>query len=164
MSTHDMRTAAFPTDHGVGSFSCVPETVCDGIVCIRVPFENIYTSVYVLTAGERCAVLDSASNAEDMERYLFPYLEKQSLSPDNLICSHFHGDHAGGADAVLARYPACKAIGFAEASLFPAERRAQFRTARCLCRRNGCGGSVSRYVYRYTRSHQNVHRYTIAKC
>lgn len=108
--------------HGVIPFSTEPETLCDGIVRIRVPFEDIYTSVYVLTEGDRCAVLDSADSERDVETYLFPYLAERGLTPQFLICSHFHGDHAGGASAVLARYPACRAVGFAAESPFPAER------------------------------------------
>ncbi len=117
---------------GVKPFSTEPEQLYDGVTRLCVPFEDIFTSVYVLLEGERCAVLDSADKAEDVQRYLFPFLQAKQWTPEYLICSHFHGDHCGGSQTLLAAYPDCKAVGFAPSSPFPAERWIQAEDGRML--------------------------------
>ncbi len=107
---------------GVCPFSTEPERISGCIHRICVPFEEIYTSVFVLTTSEGTAILDSGSSGEDMQVYLVPLLESLGREPDFLICSHLHGDHNGGTDWLLTRYPQAKAVLFAADSPYPDHR------------------------------------------
>ncbi len=107
---------------GVVPFSTVPERLSEHLYRQCIPFEDIYTTVFVLTTHKGTAVLDSGSNGEDAERYIVPLLQRLHTEPQYLLCSHLHGDHNGGTAWLLQRYPTAKAILFSEVSPYPAER------------------------------------------
>ncbi len=81
------------------------EKLSDGIFRICVPFDNIYTSVFILTTHHKTILLDSASYPEDADNYIVPALESLELTPDIILCSHFHGDHCGALNKLLCQYP-----------------------------------------------------------
>ncbi len=81
----------------------------DGIARICVPFEDLYTTVFVLTEGKRCILFDTATRESDTKTYTFPALEQAGLVPEMIVCSHLHGDHAGGLPSLLETYPLAKA-------------------------------------------------------
>ncbi len=80
------------------------EKITDGIYRLRVPFEDIYTSVFALAEEGKCILLDSACEG-DVEVYIIPALQKLGVTPDYLIASHYHSDHAGGMAALGIAYP-----------------------------------------------------------
>ncbi len=80
------------------------ERMADGIYLLKVPFEDIYTSVFALVEGGKCILLDSACEG-DTEVYITPALQKLGVTPDYLIASHYHSDHAGGMAALRTAYP-----------------------------------------------------------
>ncbi len=72
---------------------------------IRVPFENIYTSVFCIRCGSDYVLLDSGSSPEDVTNVILPALAAENMCPAELILTHAHGDHSGGANALLLQYP-----------------------------------------------------------
>lgn len=75
---------------------------------LEVPFDDIYTSVFVLKFGERYAIVDAATTDFDVDRYIVPALAELGLSaraPEALLLTHRHGDHAGGAKRLSEIFP-----------------------------------------------------------
>ncbi len=81
------------------------EELEEGIFRLKVPFYDIYTSVFLLVGDGGCALLDCATTDEDVKNYIVPALEKLNTPPDFLIISHFHGDHSGGLEALIGEFP-----------------------------------------------------------
>ena len=81
------------------------EPITDKITRIRVPFDNIYTSVFIVTTDEGTAVLDCATTEFDVTEYIMPALDELGASPSLILASHFHGDHMGGLPHLAARFP-----------------------------------------------------------
>ncbi len=79
-----------------------------GILRLCVPFDGIYTTVFLLKSEKGTALLDSASYPTDIENYVLPALERGGFKPDILLCSHMHGDHCGGLNALCEAYPTLK--------------------------------------------------------
>ncbi len=81
------------------------EKLKEGIYRICIPFENIYTSSFILTENNDAIILDSGSNDEDAQRYIIPEITKLGVSVKYLVSSHSHGDHHGGINALKKTYP-----------------------------------------------------------
>ncbi len=81
------------------------ERLCEGIYRLCLPFENIYTSVFALVSDGSCALLDSGSNERDVREGILPALGVAGFVPDMLLCSHLHGDHCGGVEALASAFP-----------------------------------------------------------
>lgn len=81
------------------------EKIIDGIYRLCIPFENIYTTVFLLVHENHIILVDNASSKEDVTQYILPALEKMDVEPTMLVCSHMHGDHAGGLDALKEIFP-----------------------------------------------------------
>lgn len=80
----------------------------DGIYRLRVPFESIYTCVFLIEAQGKKILVDCAMTEDDVEDVILPALEKMGYAPtdvDTLVLTHRHGDHAGGLDALLRHAP-----------------------------------------------------------
>ncbi len=86
------------------------EKIKNGIGRIKIPFENIYTTSFVLTEGNDAIVYDFGSNDSDAERYIIPELEKMKVNVKYLAVSHAHGDHSGGICAIMKRYPSAELL------------------------------------------------------
>jgi glyoxylase-like metal-dependent hydrolase (beta-lactamase superfamily II) len=74
-----------------------------GIYRLKVPFENIYTSVFLIKTKTGIVLVDCASSEDDVNRYIFPAIREMGYLPSDieaLILTHRHSDHAGG----LARF------------------------------------------------------------
>lgn len=77
----------------------------DGICRLRVPIENIYTSVFLI---DDAILVDCASTAEDVEAYIVPALHKRGLALTNIkaiVITHAHSDHKGGLERVVSLAP-----------------------------------------------------------
>lgn len=71
---------------------------------LRVPFEDLYTSVYLLRSEDGLALVDCATTAEDVDGVILPALRALGMDFSDiafLILTHRHGDHAGGRERIL---------------------------------------------------------------
>lgn len=90
------------------------EKLIDNIYRICVPFENIYTSVFVIKCGEKNIVFDCATTEADVKEYIYPELKNADIAPDLIVVSHSHSDHSGGLKALCTYYPNVKTAMFSE--------------------------------------------------
>lgn len=81
----------------------------DDIFRLKVPFEDLYTSVFLIRlGGGKYALADAATTEDDVNRYILHALSAAGVECDDvsyLVITHSHSDHAGGKDALL---KACK--------------------------------------------------------
>ncbi len=81
------------------------ERLKDGIYRIIFPFDEVTTSVFLLTQGKETIILDSGACDEDAEKYILPAVAELGLTPRYLVSSHTHCDHHGGINALKKAYP-----------------------------------------------------------
>ncbi len=81
------------------------EKLVNGIYHLKIPFENIYTSVFAIVSDGKTVLFDSGSNEHDAKNIIVPSLKERGFSPDYIILSHFHGDHSGGVETLVKEYP-----------------------------------------------------------
>ena len=72
---------------------------------IVIPFEDIYTTVFLACMNDGALLFDTATFPEDMDEYVFPALEKFGAELKGVFISHNHRDHAGGLARVIEKYP-----------------------------------------------------------
>ena len=75
---------------------------------LKVPFENIYTSVFLVRTPSGMIVVDCATTDEDVDEYIVPALKKAEIDFSDvtmLVLTHQHGDHAGGLSRLLSLIP-----------------------------------------------------------
>ena len=80
----------------------------EGIYRLKVPFDTVYTSVFLIKAPSRVILVDCATTAHDVEDVILPALAKLGYAPtdvDTLVLTHRHDDHMGGLDALLRHAP-----------------------------------------------------------
>ena len=76
----------------------------DRISRLKVPFENIYTSVFLLKSKNGYMLVDCATYDSDVDEFIVPALKQVGLGLNDikaLILTHFHGDHSGGKKRIL---------------------------------------------------------------
>ncbi len=88
------------------------ETLQEGIYRVCIPFENIYTSAFILADGKDSIILDSGSSDLDAEKYIIPEVKKLNITPKYLVSSHNHSDHYGGINALKREYPYAREVSF----------------------------------------------------
>ena len=79
-----------------------------GIYRLKVPFDDLYTSVFLVTAGGKNILVDCATTKEDVVEYIVPALKSAGIEIgdiDTLVVTHEHEDHAGGLPYILALAP-----------------------------------------------------------
>ena len=85
---------------------------------LKVPFEDLYTSVFLIRTEQGDALIDCATYASDVDNYIIPALDALKvglMGIQYLILTHNHGDHAGGKQRILELNPKIKIIsGVAE--------------------------------------------------
>ncbi len=89
------------------------EKLYEGAYLLKIPFENIYTSVFLFVEGNHAILLDSGCNDKDVEDYILPSLHEMGVRPTLLLCSHLHSDHCGGIPRLLKEYTDIKVGLFA---------------------------------------------------
>lgn len=81
---------------------------CEGIWRFKIPFENLYTSVFLIQTEQTNILVDCATNAYDVDTYILPALQTSGLDISDinyLILTHSHADHAGGKERILEHNP-----------------------------------------------------------
>jgi len=84
------------------------EREANGIFRLRVPFEGIYTSVFLLETDVGAILIDCATTDADVEDWILPALAARGYAPTDLssiVLTHRHEDHAGGLARLLYRAP-----------------------------------------------------------
>lgn len=82
----------------------------DGIYRLRVPIEDIYTSVFLI---DDTILVDCASTADDVDAVIVPALEKRGVALSQIqavVITHGHSDHNGGLTRLLERAPHIEVI------------------------------------------------------
>ena len=96
------------------------ERVIGEIYRLKVPFEDIYTSIFLVRAGSANLLVDSATFDSDIDEYLLPALEKLGLSIadiTHLVLTHLHSDHAGGRERIQELNPKITTVRSADDNL-----------------------------------------------
>ena len=82
--------------------------VINGIYRLKVPFEAIYTSVFLIKSPSGTILVDCATTDKDVDEYIVPALKKMGYALSEigtLILTHKHGDHSGGLPRILSLAP-----------------------------------------------------------
>jgi glyoxylase-like metal-dependent hydrolase (beta-lactamase superfamily II) len=80
---------------------------------LKVPFESLYTSVFLIKADGVNVLVDCATYDSDVDSYIVPALAKMGLvltDIEYLVLTHYHGDHAGGKGRILQLNPNIKIV------------------------------------------------------
>ena len=94
--------------------------ITEHITRIRVPFEDIFTTVFLVKTPKGNLLFDTATYDTDITEIIFPALEAIGVPPASLthvFVSHPHRDHAGGLPALLAHYPEITVVAGSDALL-----------------------------------------------
>lgn len=84
---------------------------------MKVPFEDLYTSVFLIDVGAGYVLVDCATSSQDADEWIEPALKQFGVSFSNLDCvilTHDHGDHAGGLPRILQKNPKLRVVKTAE--------------------------------------------------
>ncbi len=80
---------------------------------LKVPFEDIYTSVFLIKSADGNILVDCAATDKDVEEVVFPALCRLGVSLKDikyLFITHKHNDHAGGISKILEYKPDIEVI------------------------------------------------------
>lgn len=90
------------------------EAINDEILRLCVPFENIYTAVFLIRTEQGDVLVDSATTAMDAERIILPALRDVGANVKTVVCTHLHGDHGGGLRTLAPQLPLAVFGAYAE--------------------------------------------------
>lgn len=77
------------------------EQAVEGIFRLKVPFESVYTSVFLIKASDCNILVDSATTRTDVKEIIIPALSDLGVAITDikyLVLTHEHEDHAGGSE------------------------------------------------------------------
>ena len=85
-----------------------PSSLTPDIFRLTVPFEDIFTTVFVVKTPDGALLFDTATYASDIDDYIVPMLNELGIDASALkyvLISHSHRDHAGGLERFMQLYP-----------------------------------------------------------
>ena len=94
--------------------------VVENIYRLKVPFESVYTSVFLVKCQKGAILVDSATTDYDVDTYIVPALAELGIGKNELygiVITHDHSDHAGGLKRMLEIFPNLVVIKNEENSL-----------------------------------------------
>lgn len=80
---------------------------------LKVPFDDLYTSVFLIKKEAGNILVDCAATASDVDGYITPAIKGLGLTWADiryLIVTHKHGDHAGGKMRILQLNPSIEIV------------------------------------------------------
>ncbi len=83
-------------------------SIIKDIFRLKVPFDKIYTSVFLIKANEEYILVDCATTDYDVKNYIVSAIQDMGICSNRLkylVLSHTHSDHAGGLQEMLRQYP-----------------------------------------------------------
>jgi glyoxylase-like metal-dependent hydrolase (beta-lactamase superfamily II) len=89
------------------------EKVIDRIYHLKIPFDTVYTSVFLVVSESGAVLVDCATTSADVDGYILPALACMGYKITDLeaiVITHNHGDHAGGLSGILHHAPNIKVI------------------------------------------------------
>ena len=89
------------------------EREISNIYCLKVPFDNIYTSVFLIKTEEGNVLIDCATTKQDVDEWIIPALAQEKIPVADikyLILTHKHHDHVGGKERLLELNPSVEII------------------------------------------------------
>ena len=81
------------------------EKINDNIYRLTLPFEDVFTSVFLIKSDEGAILFDAASYDEDAENEIIPFLKEVGVTPKYIFISHNHDDHSGGLKRLVKEFP-----------------------------------------------------------
>lgn len=87
----------------------------DNVYRLKIPFESVYTSVFLIKAQGCNLLVDCATTEKDVNEYIIPSLKERGLSildVQYLVVTHNHSDHAGGKNSILKLNPNIKVVDY----------------------------------------------------
>lgn len=84
-----------------------------GIYRLKIPFEAIYTSAFLIRSSVGAILADCGSSGADVDAYIVPALEAAGYRLSDvrmLVLTHHHGDHAGGLARIKELAPSLEVI------------------------------------------------------
>ncbi|MBE6596841.1 MAG: MBL fold metallo-hydrolase [Ruminococcaceae bacterium] len=85
----------------------------DGIYRLKIPFEKIFTSVFLIESNSGKILVDTGTTQDDVELYIIPALSAYGCRVSDirtLVLTHKHSDHAGGSKHFLRFAPDVEVI------------------------------------------------------
>ena len=89
------------------------ERITDNIYRLCVPFEDIYTSVFLVFTKDGWLLIDAGDGENDVSTVILPALREIGAVPRILAVTHSHGDHAGGLPFLAKTFENAKICAFA---------------------------------------------------
>ena len=89
------------------------ENVVDGIYRLKIPFDTVYTSVFLVKSESGAILVDCATTEEDVDGYILPALRELRLELTDIntvVVTHNHEDHAGGLERILQHAPKIEVV------------------------------------------------------
>lgn len=85
----------------------------ESIARIKVPFDDLYTSVFLVKLDEGILLVDCATTAEDVDGYIVPAIYELGYTPKDvkaIVITHRHSDHEGGLARICELIPSIEVI------------------------------------------------------
>jgi len=82
--------------------------IVPSIFRLTIPFEDVYTTVFMIRTPQGLVLFDTATYESDVDQYILPALEQLNAGRDQLkyiVLSHSHRDHAGGVSRLTELFP-----------------------------------------------------------